>query len=56
MLFSYLDAATGGMVVQTIVAGAVAIPFIFRTQITRAINRLRGRKPAVESEGEPDAH
>lgn len=50
MLFGYLDPAAGGMLIQTIVAAAIAIPFILRAQITRGLARLRGqgRKDAEE--------
>ena len=41
MVFAYLDPAAGGMIIQTIVAAAVAVPFILRSQISRMINRLR---------------
>ena len=43
MVLAYLDPGAGSMVIQTIVAAALAVPFILRTQITRGIHRLRGR-------------
>ena len=43
MFLAYLDPAAGGMVIQSIVALAVAIPFILRSQISRGINRFRRR-------------
>ena len=43
MFLAYLDPAAGGMVIQSIVALAVAIPFILRSQITRGIDRFRRR-------------
>ena len=54
MVFAYLDPAAGGMLIQSIVALAVAIPFILRSQISRGIERLRGRRVAKGSEdGQP---
>lgn len=44
MVLAYLDPAAGGMIIQSIVALAVAIPFILRSQISRGIERLRGRR------------
>lgn len=43
MIFAYLDPAAGGMIIQTIIAAAVALPFILRTQIARGLDRFRGR-------------
>ena len=43
MIFAYLDPAAGGMIIQTIIAAAVALPFILRTQIARGLDRLRAR-------------
>ena len=45
MVLAYLDPAAGGMIVQTIIAAAVALPFILRGQITRAVARFRGGRP-----------
>ena len=51
MFLAYLDPAAGGMIIQTIIAAAVAIPFILRTQISRGIQLLRKRtEPAEERE------
>lgn len=44
MVFGYLDPAAGGMIVQTIVAAAVAAPFILRAHIQRGFARLRGSR------------
>ena len=38
------------MLIQSIVALAVAIPFILRSQISRGIERLRGRRVTKGSE------
>ena len=42
MVLLYLDPAAGGMLIQTIVAAAVALPFVLRSQISRAVARFRG--------------
>jgi hypothetical protein len=53
MVFAYLDPAAGGMVIQTLVAAAVALPFILRSQLTRGLNRLRGRRPEPKPDEAP---
>lgn len=54
MIFAYLDPAAGGMIIQTIIAAAVALPFILRTQIARGLDRLRGR--SASSKAVPETH
>jgi hypothetical protein len=56
MLLAYLDATTGGLILQTLVAAAVAIPFILRSQLARGISlfRRRGRAIAAEDESTRD--
>ena len=41
MPFLYIDPGAGTMVIQAALAALVAVPFFFRTQVTRAIQRLR---------------
>jgi hypothetical protein len=48
MVFAYLDPAAGGMIIQTIVAATVAVPFILRSQIARIVARLRGQRASKE--------
>jgi hypothetical protein len=38
----YIDPGAGSMVIQALLATALAIPFFFRTQISRAVQRFRG--------------
>jgi hypothetical protein len=52
MVFAYLDATTGTLIVQTIIAAAVAIPFILRTQLSRAISVFRKRGDRRDDEGQ----
>ncbi len=53
MLLAYLDATTGGLVIQTLIAALVAIPFILRTQVARGISYIRRRgRPVAEQEAQ----
>ncbi|HEY8169545.1 MAG TPA: hypothetical protein VIH24_00435 [Candidatus Limnocylindria bacterium] len=44
MPFAYIDAASGSMLLQVILAGALAIPFFFRRTITDGWRRIRGQR------------
>ena len=44
MVIGYLDAATGGLVIQTVIAAAVAGSIMMRTQIARGLRLIRGGK------------
>ena len=44
MIIGYLDPGAGSLVIQAILAGALAIPFFLRTQIGDAVRRFRGRR------------
>jgi hypothetical protein len=48
MVIAYLDAATGGLVVQTVIALAVAGSIMMRTQIARGLRLIRGGKWSEE--------
>jgi hypothetical protein len=41
-IFAYIDAGSGSMIVQVLIAGALAIPFFFRRAIGDAVRRIRG--------------
>ena len=41
MNLMYIDPGAGSMVIQAVLAAALAIPFFFRTHIARAVQRLR---------------
>jgi hypothetical protein len=41
MILLYIDPGAGSMVIQAVLAGLLAVPFFFRTQIGRATRRLR---------------
>lgn len=51
MVFAYLDPTVSTVVIQTVVAAAITVPIVLRTQVAALIARLRGLKgtgPAVE--------
>jgi len=48
VVFAYIDPGAGSMVIQMLIAAAVAVPFFLRQQIGRGINRLRGRTDPKE--------
>ena len=41
LFLGYLDAGTGSMIVQGVVAALVTIPFLLRNSIRRAVSRVR---------------
>lgn len=49
MVFAYIDPGAGSMVIQAVIAGALAIPFFFRTQVARLFARIRGRGEHADS-------
>ena len=51
MVFAYIDPGAGSMIIQTIIAGALAVPFIMRTQISHALAKLRRNRDAEGSKG-----
>lgn len=42
MVFAYIDTGAGSMLIQAVLAGLLAVPFFFRTQVGRALDRVRG--------------
>jgi hypothetical protein len=49
----YIDPGAGSMVIQMLIAAAVAVPFFLRTQIARGIARIRGRGRSASEERPP---
>jgi hypothetical protein len=41
MVFGYIDAGSGSLVIQALIAGLVAIPFFFRRQLSRVAAVVR---------------
>jgi hypothetical protein len=53
MVFAYLDAASGSLIIQALIAGLVAIPIFFRAQLSKgahAVRRVLGREPKPSSQ------
>lgn len=50
-LLAYIDPGSGTLLLQVIVAGALAVPFFFRRVIGDALHRIRGRS-SDDSAGE----
>jgi hypothetical protein len=45
VIIAYLDPASGGILIQSLVVAAITIPVVLRNQITRIVGRVRGRRP-----------
>ncbi len=55
-LLAYIDPGSGSMLLQVILAGALAIPFFFRRVISDGWHRIRGnRDEETQVEGGEDA-
>lgn len=55
-LLAYIDPGSGSMLLQVLLAGALAIPFFFRRVISDGWHRLRGsREEPAQVEGGEDA-
>lgn len=53
LILLYIDPGAGSMVIQMLIAAAVAVPFFLRTQIARGIARIRGRGRSRTEEHQP---
>ena len=42
-LVAYIDAGTGSMILQVVIASVIAVPFFLRTQIGRGVQYVRTR-------------
>jgi hypothetical protein len=54
VVLAYIDAGSGSLIVQAVIAALVAAPFVLRQQISRIARRLRGR-PEPVSAGPPQS-
>ena len=45
MVFAYLDPGAGSLVIQAVLAAALAIPFFLRSHISAIVKRIRGSQP-----------
>lgn len=49
-ILAYIDPGAGSLVIQALIAAALAVPFFFRGAISGAIQRVRPRSPVLPSE------
>lgn len=56
-VLAYIDAGSGSLILQAIIAAAIAVPFFLRQQIARAVKAVRevGRRETLESPRVDDA-
>jgi hypothetical protein len=41
-LLAYIDPGSGSLAIQAVIASAMVVPFVLRSQIKRGVSRLRG--------------
>lgn len=46
LILAYIDPGSGSMLLQVILAGVLAVPFVFRRAISGAWQRIRGDRGA----------
>ena len=52
---AYLEPGAGSLLIQVIIASILAVPYFFRTQIGKALGRIRGtRKPDADPRDDSD--
>lgn len=51
MLYAYIDAGSGSMLLQVLLAGMLAVPFFFRRVIIDGWQRIRGSQDDRSREG-----
>ena len=51
---AYIDPGSGSLIIQAVIATIVAIPFFFRHQIARVVERFRGKSGTAETVQSPD--
>ena len=42
MFIAYIDPGAGSLLIQALIAGALAVPFFLRTHVRSLISRVRG--------------
>ena len=55
-LLAYIDPGSGSLIIQAVIATAVAIPIFFRDKIGRIIRAVRGGADTAEPVSEPTDH
>lgn len=53
MIVGYLDPTAGSMLIQTLIAAALVIPFTLRSRIARGVERVRGSGPRQGADQQP---
>jgi len=48
-LLAYIDPGSGSMLLQVLLAGALAVPFFFRRVISDGLRRIRGNGDAPKA-------
>jgi hypothetical protein len=46
-LLAYVDPGSGSLAIQAVIASALVVPFVLRSQIRKGVSRLRGHSPIV---------
>lgn len=54
MTFAYIDPGTGSMLLYGAIATILAIPYILRQSITRAVRRIQGKPDPDETAAPTD--
>jgi hypothetical protein len=54
MTFLYIDPGAGSLVIQALLAAVLAVPFFFRTQLGRAVARVRGLRSQLDARAASD--
>jgi len=54
-LLAYIDAGSGSMLLQVVLAGVLAVPFFFRRAISEGWRRVRGERPTDVARNEESA-
>jgi hypothetical protein len=54
MLFLYIDPGAGSLVIQAVLAAALAVPFFLRSQVARVLGGLRSLGRRGDDSGNAD--
>ena len=56
IVLAYIDPGSGSLIIQALIAGIVAAPFVLRHQISRLMRRIRGvPESEAPANSSPDA-
>ncbi len=54
LVLAYIDPGSGSLMIQALIAGLVAAPFVLRQQLARLVRRVRGQAEPVTSSAPTD--